>query len=170
MSGVATTSAQTDTSNGDLVRRLFDLLNAQDVARLREYWTDDTVDRFPDRTCRGADEIAAYFESAFVAFPDWHMDVVALVEQGEEVFVRWRLTGTQRGPLMGVAPTGRRLMMDGIDHFVVRDGKVASAFVVFDQLGYARQLGLLPPQGSPFEAALKMAFNGAGKLVRRIRR
>ena len=33
------------------------------------------------------EEIAAYFEEAFAALPDWHMEVVALVERGDEVFV-----------------------------------------------------------------------------------
>lgn len=163
-------STQTDASNGALVRRLFDLLNAQDIPTLRHYWTEDTVDRFPDRTCRGAAEVAAYFEAAFAAMPDWHMEVMSLVDGGEEVFVRWRLTGTHRGTIMGIAPTGRRIKMDGIDHFVIRDGKVVSAFVVFDQMEYARQIGMLPPQGSALEEAMKLVFNGVTKFIHWLRR
>ncbi len=162
-------SAQTAASNGALVRHVFDLLNAQDLRAIEQYWTDDTVDRFPDRTCRGADEIAAYFEAAFAALPDWHMDVVSVVEQDEEVFVRWRLTGTHRGAIMGIAPTGKRIELDGVDHFVVRHGKIASAFVVFDQLDYARQIGMFPPQGSAIEEMMKTAFNGATKVVQWLR-
>jgi hypothetical protein len=45
---------------------------------LKQLWTAETVERFPDRTCNGAEEIAAYFDDASAAVPDWHMKVVAM--------------------------------------------------------------------------------------------
>ena len=75
-------------SNGELVRWAFERLNDHDVAPLKEFWTDDTVEHFPDRTCRGADEIAAYFEDTLRALPDFHMEIVSLVEQNDDVFVQ----------------------------------------------------------------------------------
>ena len=51
-------------------------------------------------------------------------------------------TGTHSGASWsGVEPTGKSVAMDGIDHFVVRDGKVVSSFVVFDQTQFARAVG-----------------------------
>ena len=47
----------------------------------------------------------------------------------------------------------------------VRDGKMASNFVVFDQMEVGRQLGLLPPDGSPPDRALKAAFNAKTKIA-----
>jgi predicted ester cyclase len=157
-------------SNADLVRWAFEKLNAHDVAPLRQLWTDETVERFPDRTCRGAAEIAGYFEEAFVAIPDFHMETVAIVEQGEDVFVHWHLTGVHRGPLLGIQPTGRKLSVDGVDHFVLRDGVVVSNFVVFDQMQYARQIGLMPADGSTADKSLKAAFNARTKLMAKLRR
>jgi 1,4-dihydroxy-2-naphthoyl-CoA synthase len=49
--------------------------------------------------------------------------------------------------------------IDGIDHFVVRDGNVVSNFVVYDQTQYGRQIGMLPPQDSGPDKAMKAAFN-----------
>jgi len=158
-----------EASNGELVRWAFEALNRRDVEALKQFWTEETVERFPDRTCRGAEEIAAYFEDAFAAIPDWNMEVVALVEQGEDVLVQWHLTGTHEGPLLGIEPTGKRLTIDGMDHFVVRDGKVVSNFVVFDQMQYARQIGMMPADGSAADRALKSAFNARTKLARKVR-
>jgi steroid delta-isomerase-like uncharacterized protein len=155
-------------SNGELIRWAFEQLNRRDVSVLRRFWDDDTVERFPDRTCRGADEIAAYFEDAFAALPDWHMDIVALAEQGDDVFVHWHLEGTHQGPLLGIEPTGKALAIDGMDHFVVRDGRVISNFVVFDQMQYARQIGMMPPDASVPDRAMKAAFNARTKLAGRI--
>jgi steroid delta-isomerase-like uncharacterized protein len=157
-------------SNGELVRWSFDALNRQDLAALKQFWTEDTVERFPDRTVRGVDEIAAYFESTFAAVEDWHMEIVGLAEQGDDVFVQWRLTGRHTGPLLGIEPTGKQLSIDGIDHFVLRDGKVASNFVLVDQMQYARQLGMMPEDGSAGDRALKAAFNARTKLAARLKR
>ncbi|MGH2910222.1 MAG: ester cyclase, partial [Solirubrobacteraceae bacterium] len=117
---------------------------------MRELWTATTVERFPTETCVGTDDIAAYFEAAFAALPDFHIEIQAIAETGDDVMVRWRITGTHSGAAwQGVAPTGRAVALDGIDHFVIRDGAVVSNFVVFDQMQFARSVGLMPPDGSP---------------------
>jgi steroid delta-isomerase-like uncharacterized protein len=162
-------TAPTDVSNAELIRWSFDTLNRHDIAALKQLWTDQTVERFPDRTCRGPDEIAAYFEDTIAAVPDLHLEVVTLAEDGEHVFVQWHLTGTHKGPLLGIEPTGKPLAIDGIDHFVVRDGKVASNFVVVDQLQYGRQIGMMPPDGSAGDRAMKAAFNARTKLAKKMR-
>ena len=118
-------AAPTDVSNAELIRWAFDRLNQRDVSALRQLWTDATVERFPDRTCTGPEEIAAYFEDALAALPDWKMEIVGIAEQADDVFVQWHLTGTHAGPLLGIEPTGKPIAIDGIDHFVIRDGPVA---------------------------------------------
>jgi steroid delta-isomerase-like uncharacterized protein len=167
---MAIAAPPTGASNADLIRWSFDAINRRDLAALRQLWTDATVERFPDRTCHGADEVAGYFEEAFAAIPDWHMEVRAIVAEGDDVFAQWHLTGTHEGPLLGIAPTGKRLAIDGMDHFVVRDGKVISNFVIFDQMQYARQIGMMPSDGSAGDKAVKAAFNARTKVAERLKR
>lgn len=158
-------------TNAELIRWAFEILNTRDVAPLKPYWTESTRERFPDATCVGPEKIGAYFEAAFAAMPDFHVDIVGLAEQGDDVFVQWRITGTHSGAAwQGIAPTGKRLELDGIDHFVVRDGKVESNFVVFDQLQFARQIGMIPTDGSTADRAMKAAFNAKTRLLRRTKR
>jgi steroid delta-isomerase-like uncharacterized protein len=167
---MTTTSAPPNATNAELARWAFEMLNQHDVQPLRQFWTDETVERFPDRTCRGSDEIARYFEDTFTAIPDFHIEVIAVAEDGEHVFVHWRLTGTHRGPLLGIEATGKRLAIDGMDHFVITDGTVVSNFVVFDQMQYARQIGMMPPDDSPADRAVKRAFNARTKLLSGLKR
>jgi predicted ester cyclase len=157
-------------SNAELVRRTFDALNQGDFSALREFWTEETVERFPDRTCRGVDEITTYFKEALGAISGWHMELLAIVEQGEDVFAHWHLTGTHTALIQGIEPTGKPVSVDGMDHFVIRDGKIVSNFVVFDQMQYARQLGMMPPDGSAGDRAVKAAFNAKTKLSQRFKR
>lgn len=168
---MATAAPPTGVSNGELVRWMFEIVNERDVDTLRGIWTAQTIERFPDGSYQGADAIATYFAAAFAALPDWHLRIVSIVEQGEDVFVHWHLTGTHTGAaFMGIEATGRAIALDGIDHFVLRDGVVVTNFVVFDQMQFARQIGLLPHDGSRADRAVKAAFNARTRLVRRLRR
>lgn len=143
-----------------VVHSLFEAINAHDTDRMREHWSPETTVRFPDRTCHGADEVAEYFEVVFAAMPDYSMRVHAVAEDGETVFVRWEAAGAHTGaPFQGIKPTGKTVRIDGMDQFTIREGVVASNFVVFDQMDVGRQLGLLPPDGSPPDRALKAGFN-----------
>ncbi|HZE51124.1 MAG TPA: ester cyclase [Jatrophihabitantaceae bacterium] len=155
----------TDPSNAELVRQTVEQIAGQDLDAARKVWTDATVERFPDRTCHGPDEIAAYFSDLYRAIEDFHVEVITIAGSGDDVFVQWRMTGRHTGPVLGVAGTGRELAVDGMDHFVVRDGMVVSNFVVFDQMQFARQVGLLPPDASAADRALKGAFNARTKVV-----
>jgi steroid delta-isomerase-like uncharacterized protein len=157
-------------TNTELAQQVLDAINAHDVDRLRELWADDVEERFPDKTCRGKEELSAYFKELWAAIPDFRMELVSAVEDGETVFARWRLTGTHTGAqFSGIDRTGKAVALDGMDEFTFRDGKMQSNFVVFDQMEVGRQLGLLPPDGSAPDRALKAAFNAKTKVAEKIR-
>ena len=156
-------------TNTELAQQIFAAINAHDVEALRGIWADDVEERFPDKTCRGKEELSAHFKGLFAALPDFRMELVSAVEQGETVFARWKLTGTHEGVFNGIDPTGRAISLDGMDQFTFRDGRMAANFVVFDQMEVGRQLGLLPPDGSPPDRALKAAFNAKTKIAEALR-
>ena len=145
---MAIATPPTGVSNAELVRWALEQINSKDPSGLRELWSGDIVVRFPDRTCRGIAEVAAYFEDTFAALPDLRLEPVAVVEQGDDVFARWRLTGTQTGPVQGIAGTGRRIELDGMDHFVLRDGRIVL------QLRRLRPDAVLAPARDPAGAGL----------------
>lgn len=145
---------------GATVRWIFDILNTHRASALRAVLTDTTRERFPTETRHGADRIVDWFEGLFAALPDLTMTIQGMAEQGGTVFVRWRLTGTHTGAdFEGIAASGRRVDLDGTDHFVISDGVVESNFVIFDQMQFARQLGLLPTAGSRIDVVLRRGFN-----------
>jgi steroid delta-isomerase-like uncharacterized protein len=77
------------------------------------------------------------------AFPDFEMEVVELIAEGDAVVAHFRCSGTHRGEWLGVPASGRRF--DGVDEiyiFHVQDGKLSSAMGVEDNLTRMRQLGI----------------------------
>ena len=155
-------------TNGERLRWAFGVLNEHEVEPLFGFWGPQTIERFPDATVVGERAIGDYFLAVFAAVPDLHIEILTLAEQGEDVFVHWKITGTHRGVFNGIAPTGCAIVLDGIDHFVVRDGVLVSNFVVFDQMQFARAIGLLPADGSRQDRAMKAAFNAKTRLAARL--
>lgn len=156
-----------DAGNVELLAFVFDRINAHDVPSLRKVWTPETKVWFPDATCIGDDQIAAYFDDKIATIADLRLDVVAIVGAGDDGFVHWRMTGTHTGRVVGVDGTGRAIDLPGMDHFVVADGNVVTNTVVFDQLEFARQIGLLPRDGSRIDRLVKATFNLTTRRPRR---
>jgi steroid delta-isomerase-like uncharacterized protein len=150
-----------DATPGALVRWAVDVVNSHDAEALRQVYGPSVYARFPTRTVRGPDAYVAWWRGVFTAVPDVVLTIQSMAENDEgEVFLHWRLTGHHTGgEWEGIAPSGASIDLDGMDHFTIADGRVASNFVVFDQMQFARQIGLLPADGSRLDAGLKWAYN-----------
>lgn len=163
--------ATSTTSPAAIAHAVFDAFNAHDIDAFRAVWADDVVERFPDGSVTGKEALAAYMQELFAALPDARMELVSVAEAGQEVFIQWKLTGTHTGAaFQGIATTGKSLALDGFDRITVRDGRMASNFVVFDRMQFGQQLGMLPADGSGQEKAMKAAFNAATALKQRLAR
>ncbi len=163
--------ATTTRSNTATVLSLVDAVNRADYEALHAGYADDVWERFPDASVHGPAAIVDYFRAARAAFPDLHIDVLHTAEQGDSVFMRSEITGTHTGaPFGGLRATGKAIRVSAIDHFTIVDGRMASNFVVFDQMEFGRQLGLMPPDGSVPDRALKTVFNGVTAVRARLGR
>ena len=79
------------------------------------------------------------------AFPDFTMEIVELVAENDTVVGHFKCSGTHLGEWLGVPATSRRF--EGVDEiyiFRVKDGKLASAIGVEDNLSRMRQIGIRP--------------------------
>jgi len=79
------------------------------------------------------------------AVPDQHWTVEAIVAEDELVATHWRTSGTQRGEFLGVEPTGRRIVLQGMDLFRLADDRIAELRRFFDLMDVMQQLGAVPP-------------------------
>jgi predicted ester cyclase len=82
------------------------------------------------------------------AFPDFEMEIVDLIAEGDKVVAHFRCSGTHRAEWLGVPATGRRFeQVNEIYVFGIREGKLVSAVGVEDNLTRMRQLGIVPGGG-----------------------
>ena len=152
------------------VRSYFEALDTRDVRGMLEHWREDAVDDIvPVGVLRGRDEMRAYFESMFAAMPDARTTVTRLVAGEQSCAVEWRIEGTFNGdPYMGIEPTGRHVEVRGLDLFEVENDEIVSNTGYFDGASFARQIGMLPADGSGADRAMKSAFNAVTKLRRAV--
>jgi predicted ester cyclase/dienelactone hydrolase len=143
----ATPTAAGQASHPDsaaVVHRFIDeVVNGGDLSALDELWAPDLAWHGGSMgDIHGIDAYRAYLSAnAAGAFTGMHLDVKAIITDGDQVAVRFTNSGTQTGPFMGAQPTGRHAEWLGIGIYTVRDGKISEAWFGEDILGMLLQLG-----------------------------
>jgi len=81
------------------------------------------------------------------AIPD-RVDVIEdIIADGDRVGMLWRLTGTHKGDLYGIPPTGRKIDIHELGILRLANGKIVEGWFMADEAGLLRQLGAaLPPR------------------------
>jgi ketosteroid isomerase-like protein len=105
--------------NKALVRRYYEeMWNCWDFALADELLAEGLTFRGSlGVTVRGRDGFTEYMEAVRRAFPDFRNRVEELVAEGDKVVARLTYTGTHRGELFGIRPTGRSVTYAGGRHF-----------------------------------------------------
>jgi len=78
------------------------------------------------------------------AFPDLQFTVEGVIAEGDTVSVRWSGRGTHRGPLSGVAPSGKKVSVSGMTLVRFAGAKIVEGWVNWDALGLLQQLDVVP--------------------------
>jgi len=144
--------------NKALVRRHFEqIFNEKNLDACEELMADDYVEHavapFGQKEPGRVNGPPAMRETAawlIAQFPDIHMEVEALVADGDLVVARVRSEGTNLGPLNGVMPaTGRRFSARQSHWYRVENGKLAEHWATREDLPAMIQLGVIRPPGPP---------------------
>ena len=122
------------------------LFSRGDLGAVDAYLSEDYVDHDPPFGSSGDREgMRGVGATMRTACPDWHSEVHLLVAEGDLVVEQFTARGTHQGELMGVAPTGRELVLRGINIFRISGERIIERRGRLDELGLLRQLGMVPP-------------------------
>ncbi len=148
----------------------FDALAARDVSVMGRALVRGRGGRHrPYGILRGKPEILGFFRGLFAALPDVETTVERVAATAHLAAVEWRMAGHFTGaPFMDIEPTGRRVDIRGVDLLEIEDGQIVSNAAYYDGAAFARQVGMLPSEGSGADRAMKGAFNAVTRLRRRV--
>ena len=121
--------------------------NTGDFSKLDEYMAPNwknTDPQGPPGLPPGPAGFKALISGYRAAFPDINFKIIDLREEGDSVVARWEASGTMKGPLMGMPPSGKRSVVTGMTISRFEGGKVVEHISNWDTLGMLQQLGFVP--------------------------
>ena len=136
-------------SNKAAFKRFHDAANTGDLGLLTK-----TIDELvaPEAIIRtplpidvaGPEALKQIWGMLLQIYPDIHLTVEDLIGEGDKVVGRTTVTGTHRGELMGVAPTGNSVTYNEMFMFRFADGRVVETWGVIDVYAQLKQIGAIP--------------------------
>lgn len=133
--------------NKALVRRfLSEVVEAQDLKSAGKVLSPSYTLHMPGLPgpVRGLETWKGVIAGYFAAFPDLRVVLDDEIGEDDRVAIRYRWTGTHRGPFMNLAATGKQVNVPGTVVFRISDGLIAEEFHLDDMLGLLQQLGAVP--------------------------
>jgi steroid delta-isomerase-like uncharacterized protein len=85
-----------------------------------------------------------YITSMLAAFPDLNGSIDDMIAEGDKVAARYTMRGTHKGAFRGIAPTGKRITITGLEIDRVAGGKFVETWGCSDTLGLMAQLEVAP--------------------------
>lgn len=136
----------TTEQNKAIVRRIYDeLINREQKSVIDEAFAPEVVVHDPFMgmvTGRGAfRQLLGLFDAAF---PGHRVEVQAIIADGEWVSVVHTHTARHTGQFMTLPPTGREVVVPGVEVFRLAGGQIVEFWRHDDDAGLLRQLGALP--------------------------
>jgi predicted ester cyclase len=98
---------------------------------------------FPPNLPGNFEGLKMFYNALWAAFPDSHLEFDDIVVQGDKLAARFTFSGTQKGELMGIPPTGRKVTFQGMRFFKFRGTKCIETWNLADMLSMMQQLGVI---------------------------
>jgi steroid delta-isomerase-like uncharacterized protein len=109
---------------------------------LSEHWVD--IPAAPGQP-PGRDGAKPLLAQLTTTFPDLKVTIEEILQDGNKVFVRSTITGTQREPFMGFPAKHRTMTIQAVDIHEFTDGKIVRTWHTEDWLTGLQQLGVFEP-------------------------
>ena len=124
-----------------IVRRHMEAENVHDFDAVIDTFSHPRYELIPTGAIHdGEAAVRAYFRETRTAFPDQRNELISLRHADDAVVVEFWLLGTHRGPLAGVAPTGREFKCRMTALFLFEGAEIVCERVYFDSATILRQL------------------------------
>jgi len=131
-----------------LLRRMVEeLWNKKNPAVIDELYAENYVGHTPDGMLQGRAGARQHFSTYIAAFPDCKITIDDILAETDKVLLRWTATGTHRGELAGIAPTGNRVNVPGNLTVRISGGKIVEDYNLWDTLKLAQQIGAVGQVG-----------------------
>ncbi len=129
-------------SNKETMRSFFgEVISQGKVDLLDEMATEDFHYHDGDHVVTSAAEMKNLVAGYRVSFPDLQGNIEDVLGEGDKVATRVKFTGTHKGELMGVAPTGLPITFTLTMVSRFRGDRISAVWINWDALTVLQQIG-----------------------------
>ncbi len=123
-----------------------EVFNAHAPERAAEFLTADA--RWHGGTLgdvEGRENIVGLLKGFIGALPDLNAVELEMVGEGDSIWVRFIVSATHQGDLLGIAPTGRKVQWSAVDVYHLSEGKIVEEWAEDDLLAILHGVGFVTP-------------------------
>jgi len=121
----------------------YEAFNTKDPALLdrilSEHWVD--IPAAPDQPA-GPAGVKPLLARLTTTFPDLHLTIKDMLQDGDKVIIRAEMAGTQREAFLGFPTKNRTMTIQVVDIHEFKDGKIVRTWHTEDWMSGLRQLGV----------------------------
>ena len=132
-----------------MVRRRFAQLDKKNFGILDELFVPSYKLNLPGLKALDLDSTKDFYHALYAAFPDLKHKIIEQVSARNKVVTRWEAGGTHRAEFMGIAPSGKKVKLTGINIYTLTRGKLSQSHVNWDMLSLMQQIGTGAPRLAP---------------------
>lgn len=152
----------------DIAHQYFNAWNDHNADAIVKCFVDGGTYFDPGAQLLSGNAIGAYASSLWAAFPDLAFEITNLMETSDgRIAAEWLMTGTNKGPMNGLPPTGKAISLPGADFIDISPDGIRSLKGYFDTKVVPEQLGLQvivqPTEIGPFSFGTLIAVQSGNK-------
>lgn len=128
-------------NNKTIARRFYDAVSGGKLEIIDEVVDEKYVEHeeFPG-LAGGREGLRQFFKMIRTAFPDFSMTIEDMVAEGDKVFIRATMKGTQKGEFMGISASGKQMAVPFADIVRFDGGRIVEHWGITDTGRMMRQL------------------------------
>ena len=134
----------TPRENQAVIEKLVEAINTGEITRVAPELIADNLVRHDLTDPPGDGEssgVGDLMRRLRAASPDLQFEIINIFATDDRVALHYIMTGTHQGQFLGVAPTGRRFQLHGVNLYRLQNGKVVETWQLGDVLGFMTQVG-----------------------------
>jgi len=131
-------------TNKELVKKFYqEVWNERKAQCVEKYLSPShaLVDPNATDTKTGPEAYKTVLARFLRAFSNLKFEVQEMVSEKDKVVASWMITGVHSGEYNGLAPTNKKITVEGISIHQIADGKIMDTYSVWDTLGLMKKVG-----------------------------
>jgi predicted ester cyclase len=130
-------------------RKMMKAVNNQDFEALDDLLVPDYVNK--QLKLQSREDLKEILRRQYTGFPDVHRTIEDIIADDDTVWLHVRITGTHKGEYRGIAPTGKKYVMEAVPSYRIVKGKIVEGWSVWNPLDLFKQLSVIEYKGFPDE-------------------